>query len=156
MHFKTFKDFINESIETIVDEPTASGVFAKIKKNKADYLEIVSKELKDKFDLENSGMLFPHQRKPDVTYYLLNVLEDMGETKIQIIFPDSEKDKEKEKLANDIADHLNKNFFERNPKIKNLQYAPTTTRKIANVLADGRNGNWMVMWTPKFFVRKTD
>ena len=34
MHFKTFKDFINESIETIVDEPTASGVFAKIKKNK--------------------------------------------------------------------------------------------------------------------------
>lgn len=148
-----FESSVNESMETIVDDPTAPGVFARIKKNKQEYRDVIKHELNKKFDMEDSGMLFPHQYKEGVGYYTFSMDEGMGETTARIIFPNSQKDKEKEKFAKKVADHISK-FVEKDSKINKIENGPSYTGDIANAFADPQNGNWTITWRPKFFVRK--
>jgi hypothetical protein len=148
-----FESSVNESMETIVDDPTAPGVFARIKKNKQEYRDIIKNELNKKFDMEDSGMLFPHQYKEGVDYYTFSMDDGMGETTARIIFPNSEKDKEKEKFAKKVADHISK-FVEKDSKIKKIENGPSYSGEVAGAFADPQNGNWTITWRPKFFVRK--
>jgi hypothetical protein len=148
-----FESSVNESMETIIDDPTAPGVFARLKKNQKDYAGIIKDELSKEFGLEDSGLLFPSQYKEGVSYYIFSMTEGMGETSASIVFPNSEKDKEIGKLAEKVAKYISK-FVEKDSKIKNIQNSPTATGNVANAFPDPRNGNWTVSWKPKFFIRK--
>lgn len=150
--FSEFMNSLHESMETIVDDP-GSSVMSHVKRNQQEYSKVIKDELKKKFKLEDSSGLFPHQRKEGVDYYLFSLEDSMGETKASIIFPDSENNKEKEKLAKEVADHIS-DFVEKDSKIKNIKNGPTTSGKVANANPDPQNGNWTVMWRPKFFLRK--
>lgn len=141
-YFKLFESFINESMETIVGEPHE---FNKAKKNISDYQSIIQAEVAKKFDLSTD--LF----KAD---FIIQLESSMGDTKMILTLPNSSGDKEKEKLANKIADFINK-LVEKNSKIKGLEYAPTASGKVANASQSTGNGNWQVIWQPKFFVRKS-
>ena len=103
--------------------------------------------------MEDSSGLFPHQRKEGTGYFLFSMDEGMGETTARIIFPNSEKDKEKEKLAKEVAEHISK-FVEKDSKIKKIQNGPTYSGEVAGAFVDPQNGNWTITWRPKFFVRK--
>jgi hypothetical protein len=139
-------------METIVDDPGPS-VMSQVKKNKQEYSKVIKDELKKEFKIEDSGLLFPSQRKEGIDYYVFSLEDSMGETSAVITFPDSEKNKEKEKLAKEVAGYISK-FVEKDSKIKNIKNGSTTSGDIANAMPDSQNGNWTVRWRPQFFLRK--
>jgi hypothetical protein len=134
-HIQSFENFLNESIETTDD-------FSKSKKNRSEYTELITKAVAKEFNFSTS--LFSQD-------FIFQIADDMGETKAIITLPMSEGDKKKEKLAGEIEDFIN-DYVKKESKIKDLQYSPTKTGKVANV-GTANNGNWIVMWRPVFFRR---
>jgi hypothetical protein len=145
-HIKTFESFLNESMETLTGDP--HEYTRDVKKNMADYREIITSAIVKEFKLSDALM------NGD---FFLSYNESMGDTKAILTLINKKGTPELEDLAVDVEKFINK-FVEKNPKIKKIEYGPTTTGKVANTSPKNgdKKGNWEIMWSPKFFIRKTN
>jgi hypothetical protein len=147
MHFKTFEDFLNESmIKTLVGKP--HEYTRELKQNETEYSKIITKEVAQKFKLEDS--LFKAE-------FLFQLKNEMNEYSATIMLINSGGSSEKEKLAYEIADYMEK-FLEKDSRVKGVENSIGYNKKTVGVFQkdNDKSGNWIISWRPKLFIRKTN
>jgi hypothetical protein len=143
-HVKTFESFLNESLKTLAGDPRE--YFNEVKKNVSEYRQIITKEIAKQFNLEDN--LFKAE-------FIVDVKSEMGEDYASITLVNSGGLPEKEKLAYEIADYVEK-FLEKDSRIKGIENSIGYNKKIVSVYQkdNDKRANWIIGWRPKFFVRK--
>jgi hypothetical protein len=144
--FRVDESLVNESMETLTGDPHEHT--SALKKNIKEYKEIITKEIAKKFKLDDS--LFKAE-------FFFQIEESMNETTAIITLVNSGGNREKEKLAHEIADYINK-FVEKDSRIKKIENSVGYSGKIAAPYQkdNDKYGNWLISWRPKFFIRKTN